>query len=39
LPGDDYWNLEKLRNVEARFANYGFDASVYLDKLKTKPSL
>jgi len=39
LPGDDYWNLEKLQNVEARFANYGFDASVYLEKLGKKSSL
>ena len=38
LPGDDYWSLERLRNVEARFATYGFDASVYLEKLKPKPN-
>lgn len=36
LPGDDYWNIERLRNVEARFSAYGFDVSEYLDKLGVK---
>lgn len=35
LPGDAYWNEERLRNVEARFAPYGFDVSVYLENLIT----
>ena len=39
LPGDDYWNIERLKNVEARFSAYGFDAAVYLQELKTKPSV
>jgi len=39
LPGDDYWSLEKLKNVEARFSYFGFDASVYLEKLETKSNL
>jgi hypothetical protein len=37
LPGDDYWSLERLRNVEARFSGYGFDVSEYLEKLDKKP--
>lgn len=37
LPGDDYWNIERLRNVEARFAAYGFDVSEYLERLNSKP--
>lgn len=36
LPGDDYWSIERLRNVEARFAAFGFDVSEYLEKLETK---
>jgi hypothetical protein len=39
LPGDDYWSIERLKNVEARFSAYGFDAAVYLQELKTKPSV
>ena len=39
LPGDNYWNIERLKNVEARFSAYGFDAAVYLQELKTKPSV
>ncbi len=35
LPGDDYWSIERLKNVEARFAAFGFDASEYLKKLDT----
>jgi len=38
LPGDRYWNLSKLKNVEARFAAYGFDASEYLAKLRPEIS-
>ena len=34
VPGDDYWTLERLRNVEARFAAYGFDVAEYLEKIK-----
>ena len=36
LPGDSYWSIEKLRNVEARFAAYGLDISEYLEKLDAK---
>jgi hypothetical protein len=39
LPGDNYWNIERLKNVEARFSAYGFDAAVYLQELKKKPSV
>jgi len=39
LPGDNYWNIERLKNVEARFSAYGFDAAVYLQELKTKSSV
>ena len=39
LPGDDYWSIERLKNVEARFSAYGFDAAVYLQELKKKPSV
>ena len=39
LPGDDYWNIERLKNVEARFSAYGFDAALYLQELNTKPSV
>jgi hypothetical protein len=35
LPGDDYWSAERLSNVEVRFACYGFDATPYLEKLKS----
>ena len=35
LPGDDYWTLERVRNVEARFAVYGFNASEYVEKLQS----
>jgi len=38
LPGDDYWTIEKLKNVEARFSVYGFDSSVYLEKIKRTSS-
>jgi hypothetical protein len=36
LPGDSYWSIERLRNVEARFAAYGLDISEYLEKLDAK---
>lgn len=36
-PGDDYWSYERIRNVEARFAAYGFDATEYLEKIDSNP--
>lgn len=33
LPGDSYWSAERLRNVEARYAAYGFDVTEYLERL------
>lgn len=39
LPGDDYWSIERLKNVEARFSAYGFDASEYLEKINIKPTV
>lgn len=38
LPGDDYWNLARLKNVEARYAAYGFDVTEYLEKLEPTTS-
>lgn len=35
-PGDDYWTADKLDNVEARFAPFGFDAAPYREQLKAR---
>lgn len=34
MPGDSYWTAQRIKNVEARYASFGFDAKPYLAALK-----